>query len=112
MQVVAREELLLILKTVLSRHGAVPMSSSLVGYAGAETPAGAALLLDRSSSVLALRHEMRTPFAAWLARQASLSQNSTGCALFYSMLETGSMQGLAILNHTLLHMTEAKHIHS
>lgn len=48
------------------------MSSSLVGFAGAETPAGAALLLDRSSSVLALRHEMRTPFAAWLARQAGL----------------------------------------
>ncbi len=69
---VAREELLLILKAVLSRHGAVPMSSSLVGYAGAETPPNSPLLLARdSSSILALRHEMRTPFAAWLARQVS-----------------------------------------
>ena len=76
-QVVAREELLLILKAVLSCHGAVPMSSSLVGYARPETPNGAALLLDRSSSVLALRHEMRTPFAAWLARQASLSPSTS-----------------------------------
>lgn len=64
-----REQLLLNFKNVLSRHGAVPMSSSLVGFANDSTPASAATLLDRNSSVLALRHEMRGPFAAWLARQ-------------------------------------------
>jgi len=60
---------LAILKSVLSRHGAVPMSSSLVGFTSPDTPPNAAVLLDRSAAVLALRHEMRGPFAAWLARQ-------------------------------------------
>lgn len=69
LQVVAQEELLLILKAVLSRHGAVPMSSRLLGFASQDDAPGAAVVLDRASSVLSLRHEMRSPFAAWLARQ-------------------------------------------
>ena len=71
-QVVVREELLGILKSVLRRHGAVPMDSRLVGFAPPDVPPNAAVLLDRNAAVVALRHEMRGPFAACLAIQADL----------------------------------------
>ena len=64
-----QEELARVLTSVFGRHGAVPMSSAVIGFRDADTSANAAAFLDRSGAVLALRHEMRAPFAAWLARQ-------------------------------------------
>ena len=58
-----------LMKGVLDRHGAVPMSSSVIGFHTPDASPNTASLLDRSTAVLALRHEMRGPFAAWLARQ-------------------------------------------
>ena len=69
LQDVLEEELLRRMKGVFGRHGAVPMSSKLLGYSGEQTAPNAACLLDRSCSVFALRHEMRFPFALWLSRQ-------------------------------------------
>ena len=59
---------------VFSLHGAAPMASSTVGACPADPPRNAAVLLSPDGSRLALRYDMRTPFAAWLARRwAALS---------------------------------------
>lgn len=63
------EDLIRRMKTVFTRHGAVVMGSKLMGYNTGKIQANEALLLDQSCSVLALRHEMRLPFAMWLSRQ-------------------------------------------
>ena len=103
MQVLAREQLLLNLKNVLSRHGAVPMSSSLVGFATAGTPSSAAMLLDRNSSVLCLRHEMRGPFAAWLARQVATPclQNQDDLHVGFSCISNSIVSGVCQLIQSL-----------
>uniref|UniRef100_A0A061SEW0 Eukaryotic translation initiation factor 2-alpha kinase 4 n=1 Tax=Tetraselmis sp. GSL018 TaxID=582737 RepID=A0A061SEW0_9CHLO len=67
-------------KSVFESHGAVAMSSGLVGPAYPSMPRQAPRLLARSAGLLALRHEMRYPFAVWLADQAQ-GQRWTGEAL-------------------------------
>lgn len=69
LQISTREELVRVLKSVFGRHGAVPMSSRVVGFCTTSMPANAAVMLDRSGALLALRHEMRAEFAAWLGHQ-------------------------------------------
>ena len=54
-----------------SLHGAVPMASSTLGACPSEPPRNAALLLSPDGPRLALRYDMRVPFAAWLARRAA-----------------------------------------
>ena len=46
------------------------MSSSLIGLAHPMMPKQAPCLLAKSSTLLAMRHEMRYPFATWLSTQA------------------------------------------
>ena len=69
LQVAEREALIKLMKGTFAVHGAVPMASSAIGFRPSDMAPDAACLLDRSGAVLALRHELRAPFAAWLARQ-------------------------------------------
>lgn len=91
-----QEELARLLTSVFSRHGAVPMSSAVVGFRDADTPANAAAFLDRSGAVLALRHEMRAPFAAWLARQVRFWGSRPPCVKNLAAQPT-SKQSLQLL---------------
>lgn len=69
----AQDHVVSLIREVFGRHGAVPMSSASLGYVTAEEAGrgAAAVLLAPCGTRMALRHEMRQPFAAWLARQAA-----------------------------------------
>ena len=75
----ARDHVVSLIRDVFGRHGAVPMSSASLGYiTAAEAERGAAaVLLAPGGTRIALRHEMRQPFAAWLARQAAGAAQGT-----------------------------------
>ncbi|CAK0752569.1 hypothetical protein CVIRNUC_002156 [Coccomyxa viridis] len=69
-QVSARQAILETLESVFARHGAVPMDSSDIGFCPVDPPPDVAALLSTTGARLAMRYELRAPFAAWLARQA------------------------------------------
>lgn len=59
-----------IIRQVFSLHGAVATASTVIGSVQPDTAADAASMLAPSGAQLQLRHELRQPFAAWVARQA------------------------------------------
>lgn len=69
----ARDTVLRAVHAVMRCHGAVQMTSSLVGFAGAPAGVGrdAVRLLTSSGTQLVLRHDMRHGFATWLSQQAA-----------------------------------------
>ena len=69
-QVEARDAVVDIVKAVFRQHGAAAMESAALGRAPEAPSPEAICLLSRDGTRLALRHELRRPFAAWLARQA------------------------------------------
>lgn len=78
---------------VFSLHGAVPMASNTVGACPADPPRNAAVLLTSDGARLALRYDLRTPFAAWLSRRSWLKTSSSlECSCDMPMLF--SYQGL------------------
>ena len=60
-----------IMRHVFTLHGAVSTASLPVGFAQEGIAADAACMLSAGGAQLALRHELRQPFAQWLARQAA-----------------------------------------
>ncbi|KAK9831407.1 hypothetical protein WJX81_002476 [Elliptochloris bilobata] len=70
-QVEAREALVDVLRAVFASHGAVPMGSRELGFRAPGAPPDTAALLAASGARLAARHNLRSAFAAWLARRAS-----------------------------------------
>eukprot|EP00798_Chlamydomonas_sp_ICE-L_P001600 gene1601-32989_t len=66
-----RERVLKSVKQAFGSHGAVPMTSSQVGFTHAHLPADAARMLSPQGDLLALRYDMRFPFCCWLARMAA-----------------------------------------
>ena len=60
------------MKEIFRLHGASPMASTAVGIAPTDFPSDAVTLLAPDGSPWGLRYDLRYPFAAWLARQATL----------------------------------------
>lgn len=65
-----KQKVLTALQGAFTRHGAVPMNSWEIGPPG-PTTRHAVPVLSRSGNSLALRSELRRPFAVWVARQAA-----------------------------------------
>ena len=89
----AREKVLSALRSGFSRHGAVAMSSVDIGEASPDDPKIAAHVLTRLGVRMTLRHELRQPFAAWVA-----SQIATGSG-------TSLMEGFKRYEISLVHRT-------
>ena len=77
MQASMLEDLTRRMKGVFARHGAVPMTSKLLGNHSDLMSSNAVSLLDRNCSTFTLRHEMRLPFALWLSRKVHLHDFSS-----------------------------------
>ncbi|KAK9906778.1 hypothetical protein WJX75_007809 [Coccomyxa subellipsoidea] len=77
LQVSARNAVVDAIERVFEVHGAVPMDSSDVGFCPIDAPADIAAMLSTSGAQLAMRYELRAPFAAWLARQAAAGVRSS-----------------------------------
>ena len=77
-QVEAQELVVDGMKMVFRLHGAAPMASTGVGIAPplAEWAPDAVSLLAPCGDLWGLRYDLRYPFVAWLARQASLLTTS------------------------------------
>lgn len=73
-QVEAQQAVTEAITAVCSSHGAVHMASTTVGACPAEPPRNAAVLLSSDGPRLAIRYDLRTPFASWLA-----SRSASGC---------------------------------
>lgn len=67
------------MKEVFGLHGATPMASKGVGVAPADWAPDAVSLLGPCGDPWGLRYDLRHPFVAWLACQASLLTTSTSC---------------------------------
>ena len=65
------------MKEVFGLHGASPMASTGMGVAPADWAPDAVSLLGPCGDPWGLRYDLRHPFVAWLARQASLLTTST-----------------------------------
>ena len=78
LQVDVRELVQHTIASVFSVHGAVRMSSHSFGVMTSITdaPPGMAVLLAHTGHRVALRYEMRRPFARWLAQQAERAASS------------------------------------
>ncbi|KAG2496142.1 hypothetical protein HYH03_005744 [Edaphochlamys debaryana] len=68
-----REDVIRAVRTVFECHGARSFYSSQIGYVHPGLGPDAVRLLSPHGSLLALRHEMRLPFALWLAQQAAMA---------------------------------------
>ena len=64
------------MKEVFRLHGATPMASTGVGMAPADWAPDAVTLLAPCGDPWGLRYDLRYPFVAWLARQATLLGSS------------------------------------
>lgn len=64
------------MKEVFGLHGATPMASIGVGVAPIDWAPDAVSLLGPCGEPWGLRYDLRYPFVAWLARQASLLTTS------------------------------------
>ncbi|KXZ55244.1 hypothetical protein GPECTOR_3g384 [Gonium pectorale] len=73
-----REAVVQVVRSAFECHGARSFYSSQVGYAYPGMAPDAVRLLSPHGSLLALRHEMRYPFAVWLVQQAALAPMAGG----------------------------------
>lgn len=64
------------MKEVFGLHGATPMASMGVGVSPVDWAPDAVSLLGPCGEPWGLRYDLRYPFVAWLARQASLLTTS------------------------------------
>ncbi|CAL8462314.1 g1847 [Coccomyxa elongata] len=76
LQVSARNAVVDVIQRVFEVHGAVPMDSTDIGFCPIDAPTDIAAMLSTSGARLAMRYELRAPFAAWLARQAAAGVRS------------------------------------
>jgi len=67
----SRERALSTLRAGFLRHGAVAMCSAEIGAPSPDQPNAAVQVLSRSGQQVALRHELRQPFAAWVVGQVA-----------------------------------------
>ncbi|GIM05041.1 hypothetical protein Vretimale_9508, partial [Volvox reticuliferus] len=70
----AREDVIRAVRSVFECHGARSFFSNQVGYAYSGLAPDAVRLLSPHGAVLAMRHEMRYPFAVWLVQQLAMEQ--------------------------------------
>lgn len=65
----AHDKVLSSVNSIFSSRGAIKMSSSDIGFASPMDPKSAFLMINRFGTKLSLRHELRRPFATWMAKK-------------------------------------------
>ncbi|GFR39625.1 hypothetical protein Agub_g89, partial [Astrephomene gubernaculifera] len=68
-----RDDVIRAVRSSFECHGARSFYSSQVGYAYPGLAPDAVRLLSPHGALLAMRHEMRYPFALWLVQQAAMA---------------------------------------
>jgi hypothetical protein len=85
------DDVVKVVKDVAGLHGAVQMSSALLGLSHLGLPRDAVRFLAPSGAVVALRYEVRYPLAAWFAQQAALASSGSSGGYFSNSLGSGGL---------------------
>lgn len=85
------DDVVRVVKEAAGLHGAVQMSSAMLGLSHLGMPRDAVRFLAPSGAVVALRYEVRYPLAAWFAQQAALASSGSSGGYFSNGFGSGGL---------------------